>query len=433
MKKLKSIPTSKVARAGKFATAGIKVGANYVKHYSKKAFSKNYDQSELDRNNAKDIYNCLSELKGSALKVAQMLSMDKDVLPEVYSDQFAMAQYQAPPISAPLVRKLVKKQLGDYPENIFKEFSKDAVRAASIGQVHKAVYEGKNVAVKIQYPGVADSISSDLKLIRPFALKLLNLKKDEVGVYFKEVEKKMIEETDYLNELKQGLFLATKCSSLKNVKFPEYIQSLCTDKILCMEWLDGLQIDEFFNESIDQKIRNKIGQTLWDFYFHQMHELRFLHADPHPGNFLIDQDFAINVIDFGCMKKVPEKFYKNYFATADKSLFENEKKFRKNLLKLEILREDDSKTAIEFFSSSFKKLMKLAMAPFHEEYFDFSDKNFFEQLRQTGEAISLEQKKMGYSHSRGSKHFIYTNRTYYGLYNILHLLKAKIKTDPLKI
>lgn len=433
MKKLKSIPTSKVARAGKFATAGIKVGANYVKHYGKKAFSKNYDQSELDRNNAKDIYNCLSELKGSALKVAQMLSMDKDVLPEVYSDQFAMAQYQAPPISAPLVRKLIRKQLGDYPENIFKEFSKDAVRAASIGQVHKAVYKEKYVAVKIQYPGVADSISSDLKLIRPFALKLLNLKKDEVGVYFKEVEKKMIEETDYLNELKQGLFLAKKCKNLKNVKFPEYIQSLCTDKILCMEWLEGLQIDEFFNESIDQDIRNKIGQTLWDFYFHQMHELRFLHADPHPGNFLIDQQFNINVIDFGCMKKVPEKFYKHYFATADKTLFDNEDKFRKNLLKLEILKADDSKAAIEFFSASFKKLMKLAMAPFHEKYFDFSDKNFFEQLRQTGESINLEQKKMGYSHNRGSKHFIYTNRTYYGLYNILHLLKANIKTGPLKI
>ena len=133
------------------------------------------------------------------------------------------------------------------------------------------------------------------------------------------------------------------------------------------------------------------------------------------------------------MKKVPEKFYKHYFATADKTLFDNEDKFRKNLLKLEILKADDSKAAIEFFSASFKKLMKLAMAPFHEKYFDFSDKNFFEQLRQTGESINLEQKKMGYSHNRGSKHFIYTNRTYYGLYNILHLLKANIKTGPLKI
>lgn len=428
MKKLKSIPTSKIARASKFASAGIKVGANYVKHYGKKTFKKDYDTEELNRNNAEDIYNCLSELKGSALKVAQMLSLDKSTLPEAYSDKFAMAQYQAPPISAPLVRKLVKKQLGDFPENIFEEFSKDAVRAASIGQVHKAKYKGRNLAVKIQYPGVANSITSDLKLVKPFALKLLKLKKNEVSIYFKEVEKKMLEETDYVNEMKQALFIAENCKNLENLKFASYQKKLCTDKILCMDWLPGKQLDEFFSDSIDQEIRNKIGQTLWDFYFHQMHELKFLHADPHPGNFLIDKKHRVNVIDFGCMKKVPEDFYKEYFATADKSLFEKEKKFRKNLLKLEILRKDDDEEAIEFFSKSFKKLMKLAMAPFHGESFDFSNKEFFLALRDTGETINREQNKRGYSHSRGSKHFIYTNRTYYGLYNLLHLLRANIDT-----
>ena len=433
MKKLKSIPTSKVARAGKFATAGLKVGANYVKHYGKKAFSKNYDEKELDRNNAEDIYNCLSELKGSALKVAQMLSLDKNVLPEAYSDKFAMAQYQAPPISAPLVRKLVKKHLGKVPEEIFKDFSRDAVRAASIGQVHKAKYKGEEVAIKIQYPGVADSISSDLKLVRPIALKFLNLKKDEVKVYFSEVEKKMIEETDYVNEMEQGLFLAKKCGHLDNLNFPRYIKELCMDKVLCMDWLNGRQIDEFFNDSIDQKTRNKIGQTLWDFYFYQMHELKFLHADPHPGNFLVSDDYTVNVIDFGCIKKVPKDFYTDYFATADKSLFNKEKKFQKNLLALEILRKNDDQETVEFFTKNFKKLMKLAMSPFHVETFDFSDKDFFKSLHETGDKISREQKKRGYSHSRGSKHFIYTNRTYYGLYNILHLLKAKVKTGPLNL
>lgn len=433
MKKLKSIPTSKVARAGKFATAGLKVGANYVKHYGKKVLSKNYDETELDRNNAEDIYKCLSELKGSALKVAQMLSLDKNILPEAYSDKFAMAQYQAPPISAPLVRKLVKKHLGDYPEKIFEEFSREAIRAASIGQVHKAQYKGQKLAVKIQYPGVADSISSDLKLVRPFALKFLNLKKEEVRVYFNEVEKKMIEETDYINEMEQGLFLAEQCSRLPNLKFPSYVKELCKEKILCMEWLDGIQIDQYFNESVDPKIRNKIGQTLWDFYFHQMHELKFIHADPHPGNFLISSDGKVNVIDFGCMKKIPGKFYREYFATADISLFDKEKKFRKNLLNLEILRKDDDKETIEFFTENFKDLMKLAMSPFHVKTFDFSDKKFFANLHESGDRISREQKKRGYSHSRGSKHFLYTNRTYFGLYNILHLLKAKIKTGPLSL
>ncbi|MCM8532050.1 MAG: AarF/ABC1/UbiB kinase family protein, partial [Lentisphaeraceae bacterium] len=418
-------------RASKLAAAGVKIGGNYLKHYSKKAFVKDYDEKDLERDNAEDVYNCLSELKGSALKVAQMLSMDRNVMPESYTDKFAMAQYQAPPISSPLVRKLVKRHLGDSPENIFEDFSQDAVRAASIGQVHKATYKGRSIAVKIQYPGVAESISSDLKMVRPFALKLLNLKDGEVKTYFQEIEKKMIEETDYVNEMEQGVAVSVNCKDVKGVRFPEYIQELCNDRIICMEWLEGKQIDEFFTDAVDQEVRNNIGQALWDFYYHQMHVNKFIHADPHPGNFLIDESFTLNVIDFGCMKKIPKDFYKNYFATADKSLFDDEKLFRKNLLALEILREDDDKEARKFFSKSFNKLMRLAMSPFHVETFDFAKEEFFTDLYETGEKISQQQKKHGYSHSRGSKHFIYTNRTYYGLYNILHLLKAKIKTGPL--
>lgn len=433
MKKVKNIPVSKIARAGKLATTGMKIGGNYIKHYSKKAFSKDYDGQGLDKDNAEDVYNCLSELKGSALKVAQMLSMDQNVMPQAYTDKFAMAQYQAPPISAPLVRKLVKKHLGDKPEYIFEDFTKDAIRAASIGQVHKATYKGRELAIKIQYPGVAASISSDLKLVKPFALRLLNLKENEVKIYFKEIEKKMLEETDYINEMKQGVMIAENCRHLKGLRFPKYIKELCNDRIISMEWLHGMQIDEFFTNNISQVIRNKIGQALWDFYDHQMHQMKFIHADPHPGNFIIDKNHMVNVIDFGCMKMIPLDFYTNYFASADKSLFDDEEKFRKVLRNLEILLPKDDEKTKSFFTNSFRKLMRLAMAPFHVETFDFSDKNFFEDLYLTGDAISRKQKQLGYSHSRGSKHFIYTNRTYYGLYNILHLLGAKIKTGPLSL
>jgi predicted unusual protein kinase regulating ubiquinone biosynthesis (AarF/ABC1/UbiB family) len=428
MKTIDNMPSSKLARASKMASTGMKIGGNYLKHFSKKTFVKDYDSNELNRDNAEDVYNCLSELKGSALKVAQMLSMDSNVMPEAYSDKFALAQYQAPPISSPLVRKLVKRQLGDYPENIFEEFTPNAVKAASIGQVHKAQYKGKEVAVKLQYPGVANSISSDLKLVKPFALKLLNMKKSEVKVYFKEIENKMIEETNYLTELEQGQFIAEKCAHIEGLGFANYLPELCSEKLLCMDWLEGDQIDSYFKDSIPQEIRDSIGQRIWDFYAHQVHELKFIHADPHPGNFLIGPEHQLNIIDFGCMKRLPEKFYNNYFAASDKTLFDREDDFRENLLQLEIIRSNDSEKTREFFSKSFKKLMRLAMAPFHSNEFDFSQSNFFVELYETGDKISKKQKQHGYSHSRGSKHFIYTNRTYYGIYNILHLLKARVKT-----
>src|SRR5690606_15624635 len=109
---------------------------------------------ELNEDNAADIYTSLSELKGSALKVAQMLSMDKNILPKAYVDKFSLSQYNAPPLSGPLIMQTFKKNFGSTPDKIFDEFDLKSTNAASIGQVHKAKLNGEKLAVKIQYPGV---------------------------------------------------------------------------------------------------------------------------------------------------------------------------------------------------------------------------------------------------------------------------------------
>ena len=165
MKEQSKIPTSKVQRAAKFVKTGAKVGGNYVKHYAKKALNPSMGKEELHEDNARDIYNSLSELKGSALKVAQMMSMDKNLLPSAYQDKFSMAQYSAPPLSYPLVVKTFQQYFKQSPTQIFESFTKSAVNAASIGQVHQAQLDGQTLAVKVQYPGVASSVKSDLKLV----------------------------------------------------------------------------------------------------------------------------------------------------------------------------------------------------------------------------------------------------------------------------
>ncbi|MEP3969705.1 MAG: AarF/UbiB family protein, partial [Nonlabens sp.] len=165
MKTLDKIPTSKIGRTTELVKTGAKIGANYIKYYSKKAVNPSMDRSSLDEDNATDIYDGLKSLKGSALKVAQMLSMDKSLLPGAYVEKFSLAQFSVPPLSAPLVRKTFKKYQGAFPEEIYDTFSKDSVNAASIGQVHKATKDGKELAVKIQYPGVAESIGSDLAMV----------------------------------------------------------------------------------------------------------------------------------------------------------------------------------------------------------------------------------------------------------------------------
>jgi predicted unusual protein kinase regulating ubiquinone biosynthesis (AarF/ABC1/UbiB family) len=354
--------------------------------------------------------------------------MDKSIMPQAYVDKFSLSQFSVPPLSAPLVRKTFKKYLGKYPEAIFDTFTPDAMNAASIGQVHKATKDGKNFAVKIQYPGVSESISSDLALVKPFATRMFNLKGKDSEKYFKEVEDKLLEETDYVLELKQSIEISSWCGKIEHLRFPKYYPELSSEKILTMEWIDGEHLSEFTSHNEDRVNGDKIGQALWDFYMYQMHYLKQVHADPHPGNFLIDDDSNLVAIDFGCMKQVPEEFYVPYFELARPEVINNPKLFVEKLYELEILRADDSDKELAYFTKIFYDLLSLFTKPFHGDYFDFSDEDFFGQIAQMGEEFSKDTQLRKMNGNRGSKHFLYINRTFFGLYNLLHDLKARIDT-----
>ncbi|MEP5612198.1 MAG: lipopolysaccharide core heptose(II) kinase RfaY [Cyclobacteriaceae bacterium] len=426
-KELDRIPISKVQRASKFVAAGAKVGANYVKAYSKAAIKGKLNKEELDQDNASDIYNSLSELKGSALKMAQLLSMDQNVLPKAYSDKFAMAQYSAPPLSYPLVKKTFRENFDKDPGEMFDSFSKSASNAASMGQVHKAEKNGQQLAVKIQYPGVGNSIKSDLKLAKPFALKLMKVKGKEVEPYMKEVEEKLLEEANYSLELEQSMDFAKKCKNLPNLFFPDYFPEYSAPQILTMSWLDGEPIGEWMKCDQSEEARNKLGQTLWNFYMFQMHELRMMHADPHPGNFIINEN-KLGVIDFGCIKKIPADFYKAYFELASHKVLKDPTKVDGLFKELEIIRPSDSERDKEVVSEMFTGLIQLLSRPFNQEQFDFGDDSFFTEIYQMGDLISKDS-EMSRLQARGSRHFIYFNRTFFGLYNILNALKANVDTS----
>ena len=428
MKTIDRIPTNKIDRASQLVKTGFKVGGNYIAYYGEKIVNPSLNKDKLNENNAEDIYDGLKNLKGSALKVAQMLSMDKSIMPQQFVDKFSLSQFSVPPLSAPLVRKTFKKYFGQYPENLYDTFSPDAMNAASIGQVHKATKDGKNLAVKIQYPGVAESISSDLTMVKPFATRMFNLRGKDSEKYFKEVEDKLLEETDYVLELKQSVSISKKCANIENLRFPEYYPSLSSDKILTMQWIDGLHMSEFSKINEDRAKGDKIGQALWDFYMFQMHGLKEVHADPHPGNFLIDKNDNLIAIDFGCIKKVPEEFYIPYFELASVEVIDNPIKFNEKLYELEILRKDDSPEEIKYFTKMFHNLLSLFTKPFHGDFFDFSDDEFFANIAKMGEELTKDTQLRKMNGNRGSKHFLYINRTFFGLYNLLHDLKARVNT-----
>ena len=426
MKTLDKIPTGKIERASKLVKTGVKIGGNYVKYYGKKLVNPAISKDELNEDNAEDIYDGLKTLKGSALKVAQMLSMEKNMLPRAYVDKFSLSQFSVPPLSAPLVRKTFKKYLGKYPEEIYDTFDKDSINAASIGQVHKATKDGKSLAIKIQYPGVAESISSDLALVKPIALKMFNIKGKDSDKYFKEVEDKLFEETDYLLEIQQSKEITSSCAMIEGLEFPEYYENLSSERIITMDWMRGTHLSDFTKTNFSQKLGNSLGQTLWDFYMYQIHVLRKVHADPHPGNFLVSDKGNLIAIDFGCIKGVPDEFYNPYFELAKKEVIENDDKFTAKMYELEILTAADSPKEITFFKSMFKEMLTLFTAPLNEEKFDFGADDFWNEIATLGERFAKDTELRKMNGNRGSKHFLYMNRTFFGLFNLLHDLKATV-------
>ena len=425
MKTINSIPTGKIERASKIIKVGAKVGINYLKYYGDKITQTDeIAREKLNKSNANDIYDGLKELKGSALKVAQMLSMEKSILPQAYVDKFSLSQFSVPPLSSPLVIKTFKKHFNQMPNQLFDEFDLNAINAASIGQVHKAKKNNKTLAVKIQYPGVAQSISSDLAMVKPIAMKMFNIKGENSSQYFKEVEDKLLEETDYFLELKQSQEITNACKHIPNLLFPKYYEEYSCKGIITMDWMEGIHLSEFTKKNTNTLVGNKIGQSLWDFYMFQIHHLKNVQADPHPGNFLISESDELIVIDFGCMKQLPLNFYTPYFDLIKQENINNKEYFTEKMFELEIIKVEDTEEEKIFFIQLFQELITLLTLPFRCEYFDFSDKDFFEKITLLIQKYANNSQLKNMNANRGSRHFIYMNRTFFGLYNLMNDLKS---------
>ena len=428
-KELNSIPTSKIKRAAKILGTSAKVGGNYIKYYAKKTVNSSTSKDTLHADNAKDIYASLSEMKGSALKVAQMMSMDNQVLPKAYQDKFSLAQYNAPPLSYPLILKTFQQYFGKKPLDLFDEFSKNAVHAASIGQVHKARKGDKTYAVKIQYPGVAESISSDLKLVKPLASQILNMKASDMKMYMDEVESKLLEETDYELELRRATEITSASGEIKNIRFPLYYPELSNKRIITMDWIDGRMFPDFLKTNPSQDLRNQIGQAMWDFFLFQMKVLNRVHADPHPGNFIVNDEHELCVLDFGCVKEIPIEFSSAYYQLLDPKVLNDLTRQTELYEQLHLIKPEDTPMQKQFLRKMFHESIGLLALPFHTDTFNFGNDAYFQQIYTMGEELGQNKELRKMNNARGSEHAIYIMRTFFGLYSLLNQLKADVKMN----
>lgn len=427
-KEAKTIPHTSLGRAARFLGTGVKLGGNYLSYLAQRPFSADGRSEQLHEANAAAIYESLSTLKGGALKVLQMLSLDTGLLPEAYASRFQLSQSCVPPLSFPLVLRVFQQTLGRSPSDLFDTFSRSAVAAASMGQVHRATKGDQVFAVKIQYPGVAASIDADLAMVRPIALLLFQVRDSDVAFFLEEVSARLKEEVDYSLELSRGAEIAAAAAHLDGVIFPAYYSEFSGPRVLTMEWLEGMQLAEFIATDPSQDIRNRAGQRLWDFYTFQLHTLRKAHADPHPGNFLFRADGSIAVLDFGCIKEIANPFYQSYFSLIRPDVRANRPLLESLFETLSVTHPDDTPEERAFFSSITEELITLVARPFAGRQFDFSDKRYFAELTRRGEEISRMKEFRQSRTARGPRDALFLNRIFFGLYTILHKLGASIET-----
>lgn len=418
-------PSSKFDRGKIFAKTGLKLGTNYAKRYLKKSVGKkeNSRQSrEFHSENARQVFNEFTKLRGTALKIAQSLSMDQGMLPEEFADVMSEAQYSVPPINKALTRSVIKKELGAYPEQLFKSFNPDAIAAASIGQVHEATLEsGERVAVKIQYPNVRNTIESDLGLAKTL-LKRFIKKGANLDQYIDEIRQTLLEETDYLQEGKYIEHFYRRFSR-GNYRTPRWFKDYSSQKVLTMSFLNGVHLKEFLATDPSQEQRNHFGQLLWDFFHDQVEQRDLIHADTHPGNFLFAEDGTLGILDFGCVKKFPESFTKRYMQLLPTHLRQDEKEIRDLYIDLGIIKQNpDNEAREERFFQFCKNYGNTFAQPYMNDEFNFGDAGFKKKIN------SFAKEPPIMNEPRGDKNFIYSTKVHLGLYSLLMKLKAKIDT-----
>ncbi|MCG8373610.1 MAG: AarF/ABC1/UbiB kinase family protein [Balneolales bacterium] len=420
---MSDFPSSRFERGKIIAKTGLKVGTNYAQRYiKKKVTGKADDSKEFHKTNANEVFKEFTKLRGTALKIAQGMSMDNGFLPEEFAEVMSQAQYSVPPINKALVRSIIKRELGDYPEKIFNKFEPEAFAAASIGQVHRAeLKDGRKVAVKIQYPNVRETINSDMAVAKSLAKRIIK-KGSDIDTYFNEIKKTLLEETDYIHEGSQIDQFRKRFGS-DTIIIPEWIQEFSTEKVLTMTFVEGRHLGDFLKENPSQEERNHFGQLIWDFFHEEIRVGGYVHADTHPGNFLFTHDGKLGVIDFGCVKLFPDVFFRNYLKLLPTHLANDQEAIRELYIKLDVINPNAKVQERELEYYNFARNYGIMFSkPYRYDTFNFDSQEYDAEIRHFTKEAPLSNEL------RGSKHFLYTSRVHTGLYSILIKMGAQINT-----
>jgi predicted unusual protein kinase regulating ubiquinone biosynthesis (AarF/ABC1/UbiB family) len=307
------IKRGSAGRNAKLAGLSVGIAGRTALGFGKRLAGRSQDEvnAELMEKAAHQLFTVLGELKGGAMKVGQALSVMEAAIPEEFGEPYREAltklQKDAPPLPAAKVHRVLDAQLGTKWRQRFAEFNDDAVASASIGQVHKAVWsDGREVAVKIQYPGADEALRADLKTLRRMVgvVKQLAPGVDVQGIVDELIERTEME-LDYRLEADNQRAFAKAYEGHPHFLVPHIVAS--APKVVIQEWIDGIAMSEIIrNGTVEQ--RDLMGTRLAEFIFDAPRRLEMIHGDAHPGNFMLLPDDRMGVIDFGAVAPLPGGF-----------------------------------------------------------------------------------------------------------------------------
>lgn len=346
-------PPSRLRRIARLTGLTSKVTGSYVSERVKSALSgkrevSDEDMDKLHIENAERVVEAMSKLKGAAMKLGQGMAIaarSLDLPPEVTA-QLNKLNNEAEPVPFSEIREDIEASLGRPLSEAFQSFDETPLGTASLAQAHRAVLpDGSDVVVKVLHRGIDGSVHTDLMALKAIMVgsRVLRRDKKEVDAAFAEIQARLEEELDYLQEAVNISVFHEQWGEDPDVRVPRVHGGWSTERVLTMDRMPGLHIGEFLKVATPEA-RQRAGETLARLYYTMAFDNRTLHADPHPGNYLFEPDGRVGLLDFGCVKRFDEFWIGRYCRLAMLAINQDREGAMREAREMEALVVDDKKT-----------------------------------------------------------------------------------------
>ncbi len=424
---MQPVPVGRWRRMTLLGSLQAKIAAAYLFHWVRGWFRSADVNSRLlaetHWRTAVRVLDSMGYLRGAVMKVGQTLANFPDIAPREFVETLEKLHFNAPPMHWSLLREMVFNELGDDPENLFAEFDKQAFAAASLGQVHRArLKTGEEVAVKIQYPGIARTIGEDFRNLLLFLLpNRLGREWRNVQEQFDDLRMRLEQETDYTLEATYLKKARALFREEEGILVPRVYPQYSTARILTMDLVPGVHLDQYLARQPSQDERNEAGTKLVRAWYRLMYTGRMLYNDYHPGNFLFLDDGRLGLIDFGYIMDLDDEMWE-LFRVLDRPLTTGQREDRITAMKAWSGLTDETSDQMRLYDE-FAEWSWCARS--QDEPFDFGSEADFRR------GVDLFTEMVRKRYSRGHRTTPTIARGTFGWRSMLYRLRCQLDFRPL--